>query len=160
MRTPPLDVLVVDDDDDCRELAATVVERLGHRCRTAVDGEDALRILAEGAADVIVSDWDMPNMDGAALCRATRSEGDDAPYTYFIMLTAFDDRAHLLGAMRAGADDYQRKPLNVDELEARLMSAGARRPAPPAARGTHGGAPRRQRALLRRLPHGCADGRR
>jgi two-component system chemotaxis response regulator CheY len=53
-----------------------------------------------------------------------RSAGDDAPYTYFIIMTAFDDREHLLAGMAAGADDFQRKPVSFDELEARLMSAG------------------------------------
>jgi two-component system, cell cycle response regulator len=120
----PLDVLVVDDDEACRELNAAVVERLGHRCRTAVDGNDALAQLVDHPADVIVSDWDMPGMNGAELCQRIRGSGDDAPYTYFIIVTALTDRAHLLGAMEAGADDFQRKPVNLDELEARLFSAG------------------------------------
>ncbi len=120
----PLEVLVVDDDACSRELVVTVIGRLGHRCRMAVDGNDALRIIAQSPPDVIVSDWDMPGMNGAELCRRTRSVGDDAPYTYFIIMTAFDDRAHLLGGMAAGADDYQRKPVNIDELEARMVSAG------------------------------------
>jgi two-component system, cell cycle response regulator len=119
-----LDVLVVDDDDYAREIGAAVVERLGHRCRTAVDGHDALRVIAESAVDVIVSDWDMPCMSGVELCQKTRSRADDAPYTYFILVTAFKDRAHMLGGMAAGADDYQRKPLNVEDLEGRLISAG------------------------------------
>jgi len=120
----PLEVLAVDDDECSRELVAAVSRRLGHRCRTAVDGHDALRLLAQSPADVIVSDWDMPGMNGSELCRRTRSLGDDVPYTYFILMTAFDDRAHLLAGMAAGADDYQRKPLKRDELEARFMSAG------------------------------------
>jgi two-component system chemotaxis response regulator CheY len=65
----------------------------------------------------------MPNMNGAELCRRIRSAGDDSAYTYFILMTAFDDRAHLLEGMAAGADDYQQKPVNLNELEARLVSA-------------------------------------
>ncbi len=118
-----LDVLVTDDDEHMRELIADTVLSYGHRCRVAVDGLHALRLLAERPADLVVSDWDMPNMDGSELCRRIRSAGDDAPYTYFILLTAFGDRAHLLAGMAAGADDYQRKPVNVHELEARLVSA-------------------------------------
>ena len=124
MTGPRLEVVVVDDDAGSRELVAEVITRLGHHCRTAVDGVDALRVLGERPADVIVSDWDMPGMSGAELCRRTRSGSDDAPYTYFIIMTAFDDRDHLLAGMAAGADDYQRKPVNVDELEARFVSAG------------------------------------
>lgn len=118
-----LDILVVDDDENMRELIAEMVRSYGHRCRIAFDGQDALCLLAEHPADLVISDWDMPNMDGVELCRRVRSGGDDAAYTYFIILTAYDDRAHLLAGMAAGADDYQRKPVNLHELEARLVSA-------------------------------------
>ena len=122
--TKPLDVLVVDDDESSRELIAIAVHSFGHQCRVAVDGDDALRQLAERPADLVISDWDMPGMTGAELCRNIRSVGDEDPYTYFIIMTAFDDRDHLLAGMAAGADDYQRKPVSFDELEARLLSAG------------------------------------
>ena len=123
-RAPGLSVIVVDDEGDARDLVALAVHSFGHDCRVAVDGFDALRLLAESPADVVISDWDMPGMSGAELCRRVRSAGDDAPYTYFIIMTAFDDRDHLLGGMKAGADDYQCKPVRFAELEARLLSAG------------------------------------
>src|SRR5688500_16398106 len=119
--TGSLDVLVADDDQDTRELISEVVASYGHRCRTAVDGLDALRLVGERPADVVISDWDMPRMNGVELCRRLRSGGDDAAYTYFMLITSFDDRTHLLEGMTAGADDYQRKPVNLDELEARLV---------------------------------------
>lgn len=119
-----LEVLVADDDEETRELVCRwVTKRFGHRCRIAKDGGHALELLAERAADVVISDWEMPGMSGAELCTALRAHVDDEPYTYFIIMTAFDDREHLLAGMAAGADDYQRKPVNLDELEARLMSA-------------------------------------
>lgn len=118
-----LEVLVVDDDECTRELISSWVGRLGHRVRTASDGARALEMLHERAADVVISDWDMPGMTGAELCATLRQSGDDEPYTYFVIMTAFDDREHLLAGMAAGADDYQRKPVNLDELEARLVSA-------------------------------------
>lgn len=118
-----LQVLVVDDDEDSRELIALALRARGLRVRVAVDGHDALRLLGERPADLVISDWDMPKMTGVELCRAVRQPGDGSPYTYFILLTAFNDREHLLGGMIAGADDYQRKPVNLDELEARLISA-------------------------------------
>jgi two-component system, cell cycle response regulator len=120
---PPLDVLVVDDDPHARDGLARAIRSFGHRCRVAEDGEAALRKMTEARADVVISDWDMPGMSGAELCRRTRAAADDAPYTYFIFLTGFDDREHLLAGMAAGADDYQRKPVDLDELEARLVSA-------------------------------------
>jgi two-component system cell cycle response regulator len=122
--TKPLDVLVVDDDESSRELIAIAVHSFGHHCRMAADGHEALRLLASHPADLVISDWDMPGMNGAELCQKLRGGGDEDPYTYFIIMTAFDDREHLLAGMAAGADDYQRKPVSFDELEARLLSAG------------------------------------
>ena len=115
--------MVVDDDENTREINGLAIAQLGYPCRLAVDGHDALRQLREKPADVVISDWDMPGMNGAELCRKLRSAGDEEPYTYFIIMTGFDDRQHLMAGMAAGADDYQRKPVNLDELEARLMSA-------------------------------------
>ncbi len=119
----PLEVLVVDDDATTRELVALAVCRLGHSCRTAPDGFAALELVTQRHPDVVISDWTMPGMSGAELCRRTRALAEDTPYTYFILLTAHADREHLLGGMAAGADDYQTKPVGLDELEARLMSA-------------------------------------
>lgn len=121
--TFPLEVLVVDDDDNTRELVAKTVQRLGYSCRTAPDGFSALESIAARHADVVISDWAMPGMTGAELCKRTREAVEDAPYTYFILLTGYSDRDHLLAGMAAGADDYQTKPVDLDELEARLVSA-------------------------------------
>lgn len=119
-----LEVLVVDDDEETRDLISRWVVRLGHRVRIARNGGEALGMIEERGADVVISDWDMPGMSGAELCTTLRTNStDDDPYTYFVILTGFDDREHLLAGMAAGADDYQRKPVNLDELEARLVSA-------------------------------------
>ena len=118
-----LEVLIVDDDDDTCEVLAKSVRRLGHSCRTAPDGFSALEMMTQRHPDVVISDWTMPGMTGAELCLRTRALAEETPYTYFILLTAYADREHLLGGMAAGADDYQTKPVDPDELEARLMSA-------------------------------------
>jgi CheY-like chemotaxis protein len=73
-------------------------------------------------ADVVVSDWMMPRMDGVQLCRCVRSQLS-APYTYFILLTALADAEHRLTGMQAGADDYLAKPFNLSDIEARLIAA-------------------------------------
>lgn len=122
MQRKRLDVLVVDDDVTTRDLLARAIADLGHTCRTANDGAHALATLAERAADVVVSDWEMPGMNGADLCSRLRTDVD-RPYTYFILLTGYTDREHLISGMEAGADDFQRKPVDLDELEARLVSA-------------------------------------
>jgi diguanylate cyclase (GGDEF)-like protein len=62
-------------------------------------------------------------MDGLELCRSIRSEDAARSYTHFIFVTGNDDRQHFVEGMRAGADDYIAKPIDIDELEARLEAA-------------------------------------
>ncbi len=117
-----LSVLVVEDDADAREMLKHAIESWGHVCRTARDGAEALEMHERERADVIISDWQMPRMDGLELCKRTRvSEGDH--YTYFIFMTGLSEKKHLVLGMEAGADDYQTKPIHLDELRARLVSA-------------------------------------
>lgn len=118
-----LDILVVDDSAASRHAMELAIRALGHRCRAASDGLEASRLLAQHPADVVISDWEMPHMNGAELCRLIRQAEKNGHYTYFILLSAFHDRLHLLEGMAAGADDYQKKPVDLDELEARLVSA-------------------------------------
>src|SRR6266571_6236490 len=73
-------------------------------------------------ADVVVSDWMMPRLDGVQFCRRVRSRLG-APYTYFILLTALGDSEHRIAGMQAGADDYLAKPFNLSDIEARLIAA-------------------------------------
>lgn len=120
--TNPLRVLVVDDDEDSRAAVEEAVASVGHLVTTARDGVEAWAKLQVQTADVIVSDWTMPRMSGTELCRLVRS-CDPVQYTYFMFMTALGDKAHFLEGMRAGADDYVTKPVDMDELEARLLSA-------------------------------------
>jgi two-component system chemotaxis response regulator CheY len=119
----PLKVLVAEDDKPSRDSLQKAVRMLGHECRAAKDGLDAWNMHQEERADVILSDWRMPRVDGLDLCRRTRASETNGHYTYFIFLTGFDDREHLLEGMAAGADDYHGKPIDLDELQARLTSA-------------------------------------
>jgi two-component system chemotaxis response regulator CheY len=72
---------------------------------------------------VILSDWQMPGMDGLELCRRTRVSENEGGYTYFLFMTGFKDKEHFIRGLEAGADDYQTKPIDLDELRARLASA-------------------------------------
>jgi two-component system cell cycle response regulator len=119
-----LKVLVVDDDSMSRQALEKAVVSFGHECRTASDGLDAWQKHQTDHADVILSDWRMPHMDGLELCKRTRVADSERAYTYFIFMTGFDDKEHFLRGMEAGADDYQIKPIDLDELQARLVSAG------------------------------------
>lgn len=119
----PLRVLVVEDDGAARRALVTAVRILGHECREAQDGLEAWELHQREAADVIISDWQMPRMDGLELCRRTRVSREEGTYTYFILMTGFDDKEHFVRGMEAGADDYHTKPVDLDELRARLTSA-------------------------------------
>ncbi|MES1195493.1 MAG: response regulator, partial [Steroidobacter sp.] len=68
---------------------------------------------------MLVTDWEMPNMDGIGLCRTIRSS-DTPNYTYIIMLTARDAVDHVVAGLQSGADDYLAKPVVEAELLARL----------------------------------------
>jgi diguanylate cyclase (GGDEF)-like protein len=119
----PLQVIVVDDDPDTREILHDVVWGLGHSCRCACDGSDAWSMHQTKRADLIIADWQMPVMDGLDLCRKVR-EGEAALawHTHFILATGRSDR-HFVQGLRAGADEYVTKPIAIDELEARIEAA-------------------------------------
>jgi diguanylate cyclase (GGDEF)-like protein len=113
-------VLVVEDDEECLEGLAEVVEGFGYACRRARDGAEAWALHQVDHADVILSDWNMPRMSGVELCGRVRGEDPEKPYTHFVFVTSNARRAEFLDAMQAGADDYVVKPIDVDELRVRL----------------------------------------
>ncbi len=125
-------VLVVDDDPVSLVLAATVVETLGHVVDTAPTGLAAWELLEQSHYDVLVTDREMPGLDGLALCERVRARGTlDGPpaadgeggYCYVVMLTGHDSPEEAFAGISAGADDYLTKPLNGHELRLRLLSA-------------------------------------
>src|ERR1041384_5422652 len=85
------------------------------------EGEEAWRLFTDQGADVIISDWLMPRMEGPELCRRVRES--DAPYAYFILLTALGDQQHHLHGRKSGADDYLAKPFDMEDLGARMVTA-------------------------------------
>jgi diguanylate cyclase (GGDEF)-like protein len=115
-------ILIADDDPGTRLVVAAAVERLGHECTVTEDGAQAWTRFKEVAPDVVITDWEMPEMDGAELTRRIRSQ-DDVPYPYVIVLTARADQDAALLTMEAGADDIVFKPLRRDELERMLVGA-------------------------------------
>lgn len=100
-------VLIAEDDAVSRTILRRSLEKLGHECLAAEDGQAALKLYRNTpGVDLVISDWMMPGIDGPGLCRLIREDGRDG-YTYFIILTALGDKGHLLAGLAAGADDYR-----------------------------------------------------
>jgi len=117
-----LRVLVAEDEPVSRLRLVRTIQRLGHQVLVATDGMEAWRLFAESGADVVVTDWLMPGLDGAELCRRVRADSR-ARYTYVIFLTGLEGQAIVRDALSAGADDYLVKPILTEDIEARLIVA-------------------------------------
>lgn len=124
-------VLVADDDRAIRESLARALELEGYRVATVVDGVQALARVRRDSFDALVVDVMMPGVDGLAVCRVLRAEGDRTP---MLMLTARVETPDRVAGLDAGADDYLPKPFELDELLARLRAL-LRRAAPAAGTG-------------------------
>lgn len=120
-----MDILIVEDARDQRMILSVVLKKQGHRVFEASDGVEALNMLASHPhIRIVISDWMMPNMDGIELCEAIRSS-QIGYYVYFMLLTGKSDRQAMLEGINRGADDFINKPVDFDELSARL-NAGIR----------------------------------
>jgi signal transduction histidine kinase len=115
-------ILIAEDDATSRVILAEIVAQLGHEVVTAVNGQEAWAIFHREHVPLVISDWMMPDLDGIELIRRIRAE-NRARYTYVILLTALGGKENYLEAMRAGADDFANKPLDSDQLHARLRVA-------------------------------------
>ena len=110
-------ILVVEDNDDMRELFCTVLDGSGYHSIPASDGMDALNIMEKEYIDLIVADIMRPHMDGFELVKSLRDAGYTLP---IMMVTAKDQFEDMQRAFRAGTDDYMIKPINVKELVLRV----------------------------------------
>ncbi len=120
-----MDILIVEDARDQRMILAVVLKKQGHRVFEASDGYEALDVLESYPhIRIVISDWMMPNMDGIELCEAIR-KSHIGYYVYFMLLTGKSDREAMVEGINRGADDFINKPVDFDELGARL-NAGIR----------------------------------
>jgi len=115
-------LLVVDDDPVARAQLSALLRAAGYEVRLAEHGREAWDTLQVARIPVIICDWYMPEMDGPELCRRIRARRDQ-PYVYFILITSRGGREQYLAGMRAGADDFLTKPVDADQLGARLTVA-------------------------------------
>jgi len=115
-------ILTVDDAPDMLLMIRTIIQKLGHEVDTANDGLEAWDMLCKRDYDVVVSDWNMPFLDGLALVKKIREANFDH-YTYIILCTGNDEEGDLVKAIDGGADDYVSKYSGTDQLRVRLQSA-------------------------------------
>jgi phosphoserine phosphatase RsbU/P len=115
-------LLLAEDDAVARLTLSAVLKGLGHEVTEAEHGGEAWANLQLGYFPIVISDWSMPEIDGPELCRRLRARPTDR-YTYFLLITATGGKKRYLEGMEAGADDFITKPIEMDELRARLKAA-------------------------------------
>ena len=114
-------ILVVDDLPQNLELMEAHLGMLGHTVATASNGVDALRMMKENAADLILLDVMMPGLDGYEVCRRLKADANSA-FIPVLILTALSAPEDIGRAMEAGADDFLQKPFSRLELLIRVRS--------------------------------------
>ena len=114
-------VLIVDDDEVALEVLGHALQRAGHEPVVARDGQEALTILEQDSCRMVISDWEMPGMDGVELCRRIRA-AESPGYIYVILLTGRDDIQDVVEGLTAGADDFMTKPFHPEELRVRIRA--------------------------------------
>lgn len=114
-------VLVVDDSRVQRRILSSSLKRWGYEVLEADSGHAALEICQREPLDLILSDWMMPGMNGLEFCRAFRQLKRDS-YGYFILLTSKSEKDEVAHGLDVGADDFLTKPVNANELRARIRA--------------------------------------
>jgi two-component system, cell cycle response regulator len=115
-------ILLVDDDPAMLGLLTRWLERAGYSVLTAADGQQALEIIEVDCPDFLLTDWEMPHIDGLELCRRLRNMRLPH-YVYTIFLTVRTAAADMIAGLQNGADDFLTKPVTEGELLARLQSS-------------------------------------
>src|SRR3954462_13298590 len=114
-------ILVVDDQRSNVEMLAGGLKARGYTVHTALDGQQALEQVRELRPDIVVSDILMPNLDGYDLCRRLRAAPETALLPV-ILITSLDAQGERIKGLEVGADDFLAKPINWEELFARVRS--------------------------------------
>ena len=117
-----MQILIVDDDEIALDVLTHALARAGHKVEVARDGEAALEIIRRDTCRLVISDWEMPRMDGLELCRTIRQE-EFSGYVYCILLSARNGTDNIVEGLSAGADDFLTKPFAPEELRVRVRAA-------------------------------------
>jgi CheY-like chemotaxis protein len=102
-------ILLAEDDPVTRMLMTRFLKRAGYEVDAVADGSEALDHMTQRYYPILITDWEMPEMDGVELCKAVRSLQLDG-YVYTLLLTGRVSKEHVITGLEAGADDYLVKP--------------------------------------------------
>jgi two-component system cell cycle response regulator len=117
---PPRRVMIAEDDPMFRRILQSWLREWGYQVTVVEDGAQAWESLQqEPSPELLILDWVMPEVNGLELCRRVRERGR-SPYQYIILVTGKDAKQDIVTGFDAGADDYVTKPIDRDELQARL----------------------------------------
>ena len=120
-------VLLVDDSKTMRNIQKGILTQLGYtEIQEAIDGLDALSKVGAFNPQLLLVDWNMPNMDGLSFVKEYRAKGNKAP---IIMVTTESEKARVVEAIKAGVNNYVVKPFTPDVLSERIKETIARVPA-------------------------------
>ena len=115
-------VLVVDDQATMRRIIVKIVEKVGvDECREAADAHDALRILAATTIDLVITDWNMPGMNGLEFIRTLRTQ-EATKAIPVILVTTNSSRDEVMAAIKLGISDYVVKPFTAETMSDRIRA--------------------------------------
>ncbi|MEO1287934.1 MAG: response regulator [Chloroflexota bacterium] len=119
-------ILSIDDDESARVLFEIMLKRSGFNVLQAVDGDEALAIVDSTIPDLIMTDIQLPGINGIELVAEFRKR-EELDQTAIIVLSAFQSESMIDDAKSAGADEFYKKPLKMDALSQRLIEIINRR---------------------------------
>jgi two-component system chemotaxis response regulator CheY len=115
-------ILIVDDSSTMRRIIGNVVMQLGFskdEFDEAEDGVQAWKLLSSGSYDIVLTDWNMPNMNGLELVQKVRGEGNHQSIP-IIMITTEGGKGEVITALKAGVNNYIVKPFSAEVLKEKL----------------------------------------
>lgn len=114
-----MDILLVDDEIELANALQAVLQREGYQVTIAYDGDRGRSLSQQGAYDLLILDWMLPQISGLKICQEMRSQGNQTPVLFLTAKDTLDDR---VVGLDAGADDYLVKPFELRELLARVRA--------------------------------------
>ncbi len=120
-------IMLIDDSRTMRNIQRSVLSQLGYTTiEEACDGQDAMSKVSAYAPDLILCDWNMPNMDGLTFVKTFRQQNKATPV---IMVTTESEKARVIEAIKAGVNNYVIKPFTPDLLSQRINETMAKKAA-------------------------------